>query len=73
MLGLLVSGGGVSNSLPVHRQSDNEVLAVAGLPLGGQDEDLPENLPEPMHGILHKKTKVVCCGTNSINSVAIYQ
>ena len=74
-MGLLVSGGGVSNTLCLYtdKQSDIEVIIAAVLALGRQDKDLHETLPDPMHGIHHKKAREVCCGTNSINSVAIYQ
>ena len=36
-------------------KSDIEVVNAAVLPLGKQDKDLPETLPEPMYGIRHKK------------------
>ena len=58
MSGLLVSGGGVNNTLCLYtnKQSDIEVVnAAVLLPLGKQDKDLPETLPEPLYGIRHKK------------------
>ena len=57
MSGLIVSGVGVSNTLGLYidKQTDIEIVIVAVLPLGKQDNNLPETLPEPMHGIRHKK------------------
>ena len=57
MSGLLVSGGSVSNTLCLYsdKQSDIEVVIVAVLPLRKRDKDLLKTLPEPMHGICHKK------------------
>ena len=57
MSGLLVSGAGVSNTLCLYtdKQSDIKVIIAAVLPLSKQDKDLPKTLPEPMHGIRHKK------------------
>ena len=57
MSGLLASGGGVSNTFCLYtdKQSDIEVIIAAVLPFGMQDKDLLTTLPEPVHGIHHKK------------------